>query len=577
VGKEPGEFLNRGKVGTKRSANSAALVRLALLVILALPLLRAEEKTPRIREVGNPQERQAFYLATPLLPATALFSAKGDTPAFSLKAGRGEEDPSSGPGLGKRRFWRALAESAAYVAYFQARYKKTHRIWVEGVHKYRATWEDQKEKYLHRENWNYDANCFAFNWQHALAGGIYYNWSRTNNLTALESLLMSWASSTYWEAVVEYRSDISLNDHIVTPLGGLSVGEAWFQLGNFFANRSDLFSRVLSFVNPILKLNRFFDRRRLKKSPAPPPPGWHDLSLDLGMRSYRGNRGGDDGIFPYAGLRTQIIHLPDYGRPGKIDRFVKNPFFSEIHMDVAWGGKAPEEISLYTRVVFLGWFKQRILPAGRGYSLYIGLGSAFSMFKKKEGTISFPCTFKGRDPDALRLDEPRDFRDKLSAVHMAGPVLDFTVFARKLKVRMIMDGYLDFGIVNSFAFNQYSRHNDFSGVKTPLLVNGYYYALGFTLTQRFDVHYGGVGLQSLLRFHSYGSIDGADRFQPMVTDDFHLTDSWLTGRMGISFQIPKSTLRLKASFEAIHRRGRIRDIREKQWELRGFLGISLVY
>lgn len=477
----------------------------------------------------------------------------------------------------KKHFWRAFIETSVCLGLFQIRYKKTHTTWVEGVHKYKATWKDQSEKFSSWKNFNYDANCFDLNWQHSLAGSAYYNFSRTNNLSVLESLLMSWASSSYWEFVVEYRSDVSINDHIFTPLGGLPVGEAWFQLGKFFADRTDTLSQILSYLNPILKMNRIFNRRNAKSLSPESIPGWHAFNIDLGVRNIRTQKGHFDQTAPYAGLHTEIMSLSEYGNQGKENNFIKEPLYSEIQFNLTGIGRTFEEMDLFTRVVWFGLFKQNINSLNRGYSFYLGGGSAFSMLKKKPGMTNLPCSYKGRNPAELKLDEPRDFTDKLSAVHIIGPVFDWKRYAKELNIRLVQDMYVDFGIVHSFAFNNYSSLYDYSSVKTPLLVNGYYYGWGITLSSRLDISWQDASFQSDLRYQSYGSIDGKDRFQHLVTDDFHLTDSRFLVRFSIGYRIPGLPLSLKASYESIHRRGRIKDIEEKDWETKGFIGISLLY
>ncbi|MFC2161576.1 DUF3943 domain-containing protein [Acidobacteriota bacterium] len=477
----------------------------------------------------------------------------------------------------KKHFWRAFIETSIFLGIAQIRYKKTHTKWIEGVYKYRATWKDQKEKFFNWKNWNYDANCFTFNWTHALSGSIYYNFSRTNNLSVLESLLMSWASSSYWEFIVEYRSDISINDHIITPLGGLPAGEAWFQLGKYFSDRSDKLSQILSFLNPILKVNRYFDRQRIKNMPSASSPGWHKFNIDLGLRNTRIQKLDYNQSSLYAGLHTQIINIPEYGQQGSENRFVEKTVFSEIQMDVTGIGKKAEEYNLSSRVVWFGLFNQNIDSLNRGYSLYLGGGSAYSMFKKKSGTTTFPCSFKGRNPEDLKLDEPRDFTDKLAIVHIFGPVLDWTKFGKSLNIRLILDMYLDFAIANSYAFNTYSQQYDFSGVKTPLLINGYYYGWGTTLSSGLNISWKNLSVQTYMRYQSYGSIDGKDRYQHLLTNDFHITDSRFLSRFTVGYKIPGLPLTAKVSYEGIFRKGGIEDIEEKQWEVRGFLGLSLVY
>jgi len=294
------------------------------------------------------------------------------------------------------------------------------------------------------------------------------------------------------------------------------------------------------------------------------------------MRRIReGNAAGSN--YFHAGLHTQIIHVPDYGATGRIRRFVTSPLFSEIQLDLSWKRGPLEESNFFSRVVYLGYIHQNINNNGRGYSLMLGLGSAFSMYKKKEGTTNLPCTFKGRDLSALDLEKPRDFGDKLSAVHIAGPVLDWTRIRAGYKARLVLDGYLDFGMVNALAFNRYSRSCDISGVKTPLLVNGYYYGFGVTTSSRLNIDIGNFGVEGYLRFQSYGSIDGRDRFQDDVTDDFHLSDSMRVWRIGAVYRIPECPLSLLAGYEGIIRKGIIKNIRESRRELRGFLGLSFVY
>jgi len=546
----------------------------AVLIVMA-PLAECIESTRDTKESFNylpgwQENRVIFNLSIDNKGIGAARRYDLIDPAFT-------DEEREGESTREKHFWRALLETSVLLGIFHIRYKKTHTAWVEGVHKYQAKWDDQKEKIFNWKNWNYDANCFELNWQHALAGGVYYNISRTNNLSVLESFLMSWASSSYWEFIVEYRSDISINDHILTPLGGLSVGEAWFQLGRFFAERPDTLSQVLSFLNPILKLNRFFDRRRIRDLPPDDPTGWHEFNLDLGLRNIKMQNNDYSQTALYAGLQTQIITIPEYGQPGSESRFVKQPLYSEIQLDITGLGRAAEEHNLFSRVVLFGYFWQNIDSLNRGYSLYLGGTSAFSMFKKKEGSTNFPCSFKGRSPDELKLDEPRDFADKLAAVHIIGPVFDWKRFAKHLNIRLVLDMCVDFGIVNSFVFNAYSRQFDFSGVKTPLLVNGYYYGWGTSLSSRLDIAWRNVSLQTFLKYQSYGSIEGKDRFQHLVTDDFHLADSRFLSRLTVGYRIPGLPLMLKAAYEGIFRRGSIEDIEEKSWEVRGFFGISLLY
>ena len=73
--------------------------------------------------------------------------------------------------------------------------------------------------------------------------------------------MMSVAGSTWWEVIGEPKEVIAINDQFMTGLGGYASGEPWYQIGNFLCHQPSIILRGLSFLNPILKFNRWLDRR----------------------------------------------------------------------------------------------------------------------------------------------------------------------------------------------------------------------------------------------------------------------------------------------------------------------------
>ena len=69
-------------------------------------------------------------------------------------------------------------------------------------------------------------------------------------------------------------------------------------------------------------------------------------------------------------------------------------------------------------------------------------------------------------------------------------------------------------------------------------------------------------------------MDGLDRFQKEVTDDFHLTDTRLTYRIGAALRFPDTPVELYGSYEGIDRRGVIKDTRHGNLEKRYTLFMS---
>src|SRR3954465_5490381 len=95
--------------------------------------------------------------------------------------------------------------------------------------------------------WSFDASSFPTNFAaHPLAGTFYYTTARSNRSSPLESL--GWASlaSLTWE-LAEFPENVSLNDLVVTPVAGASIGESLVQMSRWLdRGPQSLSRRVLS-------------------------------------------------------------------------------------------------------------------------------------------------------------------------------------------------------------------------------------------------------------------------------------------------------------------------------------------
>lgn len=506
----------------------------------------------------------------------SLFQQKNDKVFCSLfdtySISKDDASPTSEK-MPKKRLGRAMLELAAVFAYSQTKYWVTYEEWLEDW-QYELTWEDQTKRFFSLEAWKFDSNCFGLNWSHAIAGALYYNIARTNNLNRLESLLFTIGGSFYWEYIVEWRNVLSISDNIFTIVGGVSIGEAWYQLGKYFSTKTELGNRILSFINPILKLNRWFDRKETANWPKEPEPGWNKFDIFLGSRFSRSAATENYLGYIYGGVHTQLNHIPDFGKPGQISRKESDTLFTEMYIDFTAGDMGMEETSIFSRTVLFGHFKQNIDQQQRGYAYYFGLGSGFTYFKKRSTAFYDGCEVKVKRGYDLRLEEPREFTDKFSVIHLAGPMFDFTSYSSKLKLRLVLDAYLDFAIVNAFALNKYSVGREISGIKTNLLYYGYYYGLGTTLSSDLNLRFDNLEFRGLLKYHLWGSLDGRDRFQVELTDDFHVKDSRLQYKLSLGYWIPGTQMELLSSFEGINKKGNIKNIDHKEMETRIFLGLN---
>jgi len=470
---------------------------------------------------------------------------------------------------------RAFLEFFSLFAYSGINYNLKYSKFIEDW-QYRFTWKDQKRRFFTFEAQRFDSNDFGLNWRHSLAGMIYYEFARSNNLEWWQSALYSIGGSLGWEFLVEWREVISTNDNIMTGLGGISIGEAWFQLGQYLINSSSPFVRLLSWVNPFMKINGWFDRKRLL------PPYFHaynqqfqDVFFFVGYRQSPGSGSDQSQANLDFSFNSRIIPKEEYGLPGQIKETFNRPIFSQLDLEMMYHGQQKEEFNLLAKVVPFGWFVQNISEDKKGYSYYLGLGSSLEVYIKRPVTDYDAGKISIDHPEDFHFEQPRDFRDKLGATHILGPVFDYTYFASPWRFHFRGEGYLSFGMINSLPLNKYSVDHDIQGMKTTLTYYGYYYSLGPALKSLIELDYNSLRLQSFLNYYHYYSLQGRDRFQNELIDDSPLQDSrWHYG-FGLEYKIKGTSLALASRLEWVKRWGRIHEFEDHSQEQRFYLGLKL--
>ena len=89
------------------------------------------------------------------------------------------------------------------------------------------------------EAWRYDNNPFAINhiW-HPTSGTLFHLAGRSNDLSLPVSAGYGFVASMLWEYALEFREKISVNDVMVTPGAGITMGEFFHWLRPLRAKRS---------------------------------------------------------------------------------------------------------------------------------------------------------------------------------------------------------------------------------------------------------------------------------------------------------------------------------------------------
>jgi hypothetical protein len=519
------------------------------------------------------QEAGAASVNEALCFSLAQYQGGGSAHDREQEGQPARSEPALKPAGLKKHWGRAAIEFSSFMMVSQVDYWRKYSKFIEDW-QYRLTWKDQARRFFTTEALRFDSNDFKLNWSHSVAGAVYYECARANNLSWLESWGVSMFGALWWEYVAEWREVISLNDLAFTGIGGFPVGEAWHQFSRALAGSASPVLRALSFVNPLLKLNRWLDRKKVPKD-AYAFSDWHEFSLSAGGRSVKKTAGPE--FQTYYQLKTEVVNVPEYGRSASLARTIKDVYSTAIIVDLAMDEGHAQETNLLFEARPWGRFTQSVDESGRGHALFIGMGSALSYFKKRPVELYDFSLVKVGEIEKLHLELPRNFRDKLSVVHAAGPVLDWTLFGRGFRLRSVFEAYLDFSLVNAFALNEYSRDHDIAGMKTTVLYYGYYYGLGGTVSARTELVWRNVRLAGLASYGRWDSLDGRDRFQADISDDCDLDDSRTRLQASASWRIPASPLELFLTHEAVRRWGRIKEVSVRGAEYRTFVGLRYVF
>ncbi len=195
--------------------------------------------------------------------------SRSDVTGFSFTFNSDGEEAISGYSLSmnigpsqRHYFWRTFGElmflnSLGVLNYFLIQREDNMVDW-----EYKLNREDARKKIT--DGWCLDTNNFRTNSiYHIYSGIIYYQTARSNNYGPWGSFVWTFAASTFWEYIGEYREQVSTNDQIFTPMGGVIFGEGLRQLG-LWAERSMPrgFARglVCFVLDPMRIVNRQLDR-----------------------------------------------------------------------------------------------------------------------------------------------------------------------------------------------------------------------------------------------------------------------------------------------------------------------------
>ncbi|MFL5306980.1 MAG: DUF3943 domain-containing protein, partial [Polyangia bacterium] len=360
----------------------------------------------------------------------------------------------------------------------------------------------------------FDDNRFSTNGiVHPVAGAIYYQIARGNGLGPGASLASSFLASAVWEYFTEFREKPSINDLIMTPMGGV-IGEATYRVGRMFAAGRPSVPNCIGAM--VFSLVATLNETSVCRSASRPPYDGaglsqsmpHRLDLAVGESFARFDGGPITGqlLIDFAAV---VVTNPAYNRPGQETvpvhagqwtSFIVESLLSDGNLPGFW---------LHSDMVWWGRYARRFAePSGErgdrphGHGLLLALDSTF---------------------DYDTRDLPGE-KDRTATAGILGPRLEYTSRRGGVTWRAELGAEYGFSIVTSLVYPFAAPILAGQEIKSELWQQGYYYAQSVVARAAVQARIGFVELSAAARILDAWSFDRGDRYQGQITNNFSLFD-----------------------------------------------------
>jgi hypothetical protein len=463
----------------------------------------------------------------------------------------------------RRAGWQIGAAMGVGVAWYQSQIE-LNKLDFD----FDRTWSDQWRRLSTSAGYRLDDNNPTLNVGHAFMGTIYHQFARANGGGMGEAMLFDFVTSSTWEVAVEHREVVSINDTVVTSLGGIALGEGLFQLGDYFArSEPTLVNRLLMTVFCPARGLAWLSGDRPAPAALQSDAGLagdadHRFALAVGGAQQPGGDWHSD-----ARLDLELVNVAAYGHAGASHRILRGGDFTRIQAQYVGGKDQMSHGLISARATMWGRYDQHATLAApalgadpapvRGVATFVGSATAFD----------------------LSSDQLAVSNDFVAAVHILGPTVDATVFHDQWTFRAAADLFPDFALVRPFALREVPTGVARAGMKSTLQDSDYYYAFGVASAARLEAAFrrarAGVGVS----YSHHDSIEGLDRHQKAYTSptgiqheaisrDDDLTDQRLKLRLFSDAPLPITDVTLGVSLDYQRRSGTGADLRRAADDLR---------
>ena len=391
--------------------------------------------------------------------------------------------------------------------------------------------------------WTFDTNKQNINSGHAFAGAVYYQTARSNGLSALKSFAITQVSSLFWEILGERKEKASINDQIITAVGGSIIGEAGFQIARAIRRKSNsVLAKSFAFVlDPSSGYNRLINKLSGNRDQF-----LEDLSSQQisEMETYI-SQSLDESQSKTLGFKASLINIEGYGQDGEATGIVMDTATVKAVAEVTKNKMSEVELKLITSVAWAAFYKKKIQNQ-EGYEFMTSFSSEFEYDKKTYPVDDFNLT-----------------------VHLFGPQIQVNGYINGFKLSADVAVYADFAMINSLALAAYdhANPNKRQGLQSIIRDQGYYFGFGLTDKIRFALSKANWSAFVEAQRSHLTSKNGWDRFQSTVTKDINYSDTKKTTAIGLSVDVLKN-LRLTLKQERVSRNSLIEGGYNGQYKIK---------
>lgn len=375
-------------------------------------------------------------------------------------------------------------------------------------------WDFESKDMFSAKRLRFDDNAKIVNYGHAYAGMMYYSAARNNGYSSLKSMLFAFATSTIWEVVAEHREVVSINDEIMTPIGGSVIGEAVYQIRQLLMrNKAD--SRVARALSGILAPNSYvksffnhnpnhalqdvdFENRESS--------GYIDVISTLGL--VKNSDGTSDQTVKFA-VENEVVY-PPMASIGKANNFSILNAKTSLSLSSMKSKMGKSEIEMDFATILAGYFQKDIHidenERKRGYSLLLGVAQGLH----------------------YKDEQYKDQSVWYAIVHVVGASLDVAMYYKDFTVRLSSQVFGDFAMVKAISLENYRQNlanegkDQNSGLTSVLSRHEYTYSRGYSTLNKIEVERGPVEIGLQVKKFSENGINGHQRFSP--DNDIQITD-----------------------------------------------------